>query len=360
MPQNKIYIDKLELAYQQNPEFTELLSPPKRDGEDNAFGWERDITEPFSPPIIPSYEDADILDNDAVDDFLNSFVIDGSCDSGSTPWEDTVTIGNWHFVRGKFPGTNTNYKYNFRVEHDTEDGDTSVFGFLYYVTYRRGREENIYLSLANYKLYDEGFWQELRSFETDFGLSFVHVSKVDIALDGVVDTSKVIYNLMKRDKSIDWVINGHRIVDRNATIKKLFWILSGSLDNPDANRVLYIKQKEGLTINCYCKTIEIEDKSQKYYQIGDWEVGENGILDDDSIYRNEIRLTRKDIGHYIKLHGMDELQFRNSLEDKDCRFNCFREFCRKLIRWNRNGKSQDITTLVQNRNYCHGKEKAVI
>ena len=357
----KLYIDKLELAYERNPEFeSKLHGSPRQYGEDVAFGWAIDIENPMkpitatpsarlaqTPPI--STDEPVILDNEAVDDILDEITtlpfeeLQGivqsiSCDNDDSG--DSVSIGKWCFVRGKFIGPNTAYKYNYRVEHDG-----MVFGYLYYETYLL-RRDKIYLRLVNYILYNEDYWQLLQDFENDCGLKFVHTSKVDIALDTTVDTSKVVYRMMKDQKSIEWIVNGRRVLDRNATIKKLFWTTSGSLNDPDKNRTLYVTQTEGLEQCCYDKTTEINDKSLKFYQTGDWDYDEDDIVEGDNIYRNEVRLTRKNIINYLEGHHINDREFMNLLQNMDARQEIFRNISRKLIRWNKDGRSQDITSLV--------------
>ena len=356
----KLYIDKLELAYERNPEFeSKLHGSPRQHGEYDAFGWALDIettmtpitttpsTRPAPTPPISSDEPV-ILDNATADDIFDEIItlpfeeLQGivqpiPCDNDDA---DSVSIGKWSFVRGKFIGPNTAYKYNYRVEYDG-----MVFGYLYYETYLL-RREKIYLRLANYTLYNEGYWQLLRDFETDCGLKFVHISKADIALDTTVDTSKLVYAMMKGFKSIEWVVNGHRVLDRNATIQKLFWTTSGSLNDPDKNRTLYVTQTEGLELCCYDKTTEIDDKSLKFYQTGDWDYDEDDIIEGDNIYRNEARLTRKNITNYLEGHHINDHQFRNLLQNMDTRLEIFRNLSRKMIRWNKDGRSQDILSLV--------------
>lgn len=351
MTASKLYIDRLELAYERNPEFArKLQGPPQQHGEHDAFGWALDIettmkpittylsTRPAPAPPISSDEPV-ILDNAAVESLLDD--IDSippiPCDNDDGGY---VSIGKWSFVRGKFIGPNTAYKYNYRVEHDG-----MVFGYLYYETYLL-RREKIYLRLANYTLYNESYWQLLQDFEKDCGLKFVHISKVDIALDTTVDTSKVVYNMMKGLKCVEWVVNGHRVLDRDATIKKLFWTTSGSLNDPDKNRTLYVTQTEGLELCCYDKTTEIDDKSLKFYQTGDWDYDEDDIIEGDNIYRNEARLTRKNITNYLEGHHINDHQFRNLLQNMDTRLEIFRNLSRKMIRWNKDGRSQDILSLV--------------
>ena len=348
----KLYIDRLELAYERNPEFeSKLHGSPRQHGEDDAFGWAIDIektmkpittlpsTRPTSAPPISSNEPV-ILDNAAVESLLDD--IDSippiPCDNDDVG--DSVSIGKWCFVRGKFIGPNTAYKYNYRVEHDG-----MVFGYLYYETYLL-RREKIYLRLVNYILYNEDYWQLLQDFENDCGLKFVHISKVDVALDTTVDTSKVVYNMMKSQKSIEWIVNGHRVINRDITVKKLFWVTSGSLNEPDKNRTLYVTQTEGLELCCYDKTTEIDEKSFKYYQTGDWDYEEDDIVEGDIIYRNETRLTRKNIISYLEGHHINDHQFRDLLQNMETRLEIFRNICRKLIRWNKDGRSQDIMSLV--------------
>lgn len=319
----KNYLDRLEIAYERFPAFEQqLLSLPQKWGPDTAYGWVYHID--------PSLAQA-------------------KADTPSSSSEDIITIGNWRFMPGGFVGPNSPYKYNYKVEViDCPIGELDVFGYIYYETYLLKRDK-IYLRLNNQLLYSDYYWDRIKAFERDFGLTFVCISKADIAIDSTIDTSKVVYKLMRWHREIDWVVNGRRITDRNKTIDKLFWANSGSLNDPDRNRSLYVKQAEGLTLNAYNKTIEIVDKSYKFYQTWDWELDDEGLLDyveDVNIFRNEIRLGRKNIINYIESHGIDDNQFREIIKDPIGRFNVFRELVRQMIRWNDGGKSHDITTLI--------------
>ena len=330
----KIYIDKLELAFERDPSFEKQLQVSNdQNDQDPSYGWAVDV----EGSLVP------VPDDISFDDLLNGDYVPMVTGGGSS--DNSITIGNWCFVRGSFPGPNTAYKHNYRVEHIEPNGEFSILGHIYYQTYLL-RRDKLYLRMANYALYDESFWELIQAFEHDFGLRFVHVSKVDIALDSPVNTSNVVYNLMKQDKSIDWVINGHRVMDRNKTVKKLFWTTSGSIENPDLNRSLYITQTEGLTLNCYDKTTEIEAKSNKYYQTGDWGLENDGETESDAIYRSETRMSRKDVINYTESHSISDVQFRSELQNLETRFEIFRTLSRKLIRWNKDGRSRDITTLV--------------
>lgn len=317
----KNYLDRLEIAYERFPAFEQqLLSYPQQWGPDNAYGWIYDI----DPTVVRAKSD-------------------------TSPTENKFTIGRWCFTRGEFVGPNSPYKFNFKVDIiDCPVGEIEDFAFLYYETYLLKRDK-IYLRLNNRVLYSDYYWDRIKAFERDFGLTFVNISKADIAIDSTIDTSKVIYRLMRWHPEIDWVVNGRRITDRDKTIDKLFWANSGSLNDPDANRSLYVKQAEGLTLNAYNKTIEIVDKSYKYYQTGDWEYGDDGLLDyveDEYIFRNEIRLVRKNIINYNDGHGLDDNQFREMMENPNGRFQVFVDLSRQMIRWTDGGKSHDISTLI--------------
>lgn len=330
----KIYIDKLELAFERDTTFEKQLQVSNdQKGQILSNDWAFEV----EGSLVP------VPDDIPLDDLLNGEYVPMGTDGYNS--DNSITIGKWCFVKGCFPGPNTPYKYNYRVEYLEPNGGYSILGHIYYQTYLL-RRDKLYLRIANYALYDESFWELIQLFEHDFGLRFLHVSKVDIALDSPVNTSKVVYDLMKRDKSIEWVINGHRVIDRNITVKKLFWTVSGTIENPDLNRSLYISQTEGLTLNCYDKTVEIEAKSNKYYQTGDWDMENDGVKENDAIYRSETRMSRKDVINYTESHGINEVQFRGELQNLETRFEIFRNLSRKLIRWNKEGRSRDITTLV--------------
>ena len=276
---------------------------------------------------------------------------------------DDFTIGQWHFQRGVFAGRNSAYKYNFKITRtDTEiHCDTDEFGYLYFETYLLKRDK-VYLKVSNKLLYDEeSLWSSIRAFQKDFDLTFSHVSKVDLAVDGFIDVSQYIYQRMKRNPEIDWVINGKAITDRNASINKLFFVVNGSLNNPDKNKNLYVKQSEGLTLNCYDKTTEVVDKSHKYFQTCNFEIGDDGLyeyVEEDKIYRNEIRLTRKNIDNFMACKNLTDDQFFTMLQTQDGRNSIFDDISRRMIRWHRFGEVFGILSLVMNGKYRNNVKTA--
>ncbi len=276
---------------------------------------------------------------------------------------DDFTIGQWHFQRGVFAGRNSAYKYNFKITRtDVEEHcDTDDFGYLYFETYLLKRD-HIYLKLSNRFLYDEkSLWSSISAFQKDFNLTFTHVSKVDLAVDGVIDVSQYIYQRMKRNPEIEWVVNGKAIMDRNATISKLFFVVNGSLNNPDKNKNLYVKQSEGLTLNCYDKTTEVVDKSHKYFQVASFEIGDDDLyeyVEEDKFYRKEIRLIRKNIDNYMACKGLTDDEFFTMLQTQDGRDTIFDDISRRMIRWRRLGEMFGILSLVKNGKYINNAKTA--
>ena len=326
-------LDCLEIAFERNPEFESTvafmgITTPPLSIEELAELWLKDqynLPEPDQPTKTKKGPQAPL------DDF---------------------TIGQWHFQRGVFPGRNSAYKYNFKITRTEIVGhsDTDEFGYLYFETYLLKRDY-IYLRLSNILLYEEEtLWSSIRAFQKEFNLTFAHVSKVDLAVDGFIDVSQYIYQRMKRNPEIEWVINGKAITDRNATINKLFFVVSGSLNNPDKNKNLYVKQSEGLTLNCYDKTTEVVDKSRKYFQTCSFEMGDDGLyefVEEDKLYRNEIRLSRKNIDDIKTCKHLTDDQFFNMIQTQADRDALFDYVSKRMIRWHRFSETFGILSLVK-------------
>lgn len=325
MSQFKIYVDKLEIAYQRNNVLEDKLYPPKNYDDKEPFNWQLDTSK-------LTHEERAEYDERFMEELCNP--------------EDEVTLDNWRFIKGLFPGPNTNYKFNLQVSYINQYGGEEVFGYLYFETYQL-RRNNIYFRADNRALYGDNFWQKLHELEEVCGLNYVHVSKVDIALDSSINTSERIYNQIKRNKTISWVINGRCIKSRQVRIKNLFWVTAGSLENPEIYRNLYIKQAEGLCLCCYNKTVEIHEKSFKEYQTSDWWDNDDFCID-ENIYRNEVRLNRKNIIDYNEGHHLNDVEFRARLLDSNSLLETFKNVSRKLIRWRMEKVIIDIPTMIRN------------
>lgn len=341
-------IDRLELAFVRDGVFETSLNSQTDDvlyvpsSPCDFSGWEPEdhIFIPSENNIIP--EPPDWLppqdDNDA-QAWLSSSM-DNKDEEGQIESKG-FRIGDWWLIRDDTPFKNSPYKHNYRVMQ--LDGYTTL-GFVYYQTYLLNRDF-IYLRISNKCLYSEDVWQLIQKFITDFSLQFQYVSKLDIAIDSKVDVGNILYNNMKDDPSITWVVNGRKVHDRDATMEQIFWLASGSLNDPIKNKSLYIKQEQGLSQVAYDKTLEINERSGKRYQIvnnSEPELWSN----DELIYRNEIRLDRMCIIKYLNNRGITDNELFNLIQSAEYRYSMFELLTQRLIRWRKNGRLTNIAELV--------------
>ena len=346
-------IDRLELAYKRNGRFESSLENGGDDEvlispSDDVTEWWEDLDlfqfgippDDYEMPDLsnaPDYSEEDALaDVEAweQDKLMIPFTY-GRNKNGDKTELRGFCIGDWWFLRNDTPFKNSPYKYNYRVM--TMRGGVTV-GYIYYQTYLLNRD-HIYLRVSNKLLYSEDVWEIIQQFTDDFHLDMRYVSKLDIAVDSPVNVSETIYTKMKDDPRITWIINGRKITDRDATLQRIFWNASGSLNDPIRNKTLNVKQEQGVTQVSYNKTTEICDKSGKFYQID--EIPELWSKD-EYIYRNEVRLDRMCIIKYKDSHRMDDAQLYRYIQDEDNRDKMFTQISQRMIRWWEDGRLTNI------------------
>ena len=340
-------IDRLELAFIRNGVFETSL---ERQNDDvltipttcSCPVWEPedDIYIPTGEEIIPEPPDwlPPFDDNDALA-WLSP--IRGENDDEAETATGGFRIGDWWFIRDDSPFRNSPYKHNYRVIK--LDGYVTL-GHVYYQTYLLNRDY-IYLRLSNKCLYSGDVWTLIHKFRTDFSLQMRYVSKLDIAIDSAVDVGNTLYEKMRNDLSITWVVNGRKIYDRDASIKNLFWVASGTLNDPTKNKSLYVKQEQGFTQVSYDKTLEISESSGKRYQIDSSREPELWSTD-GYIFRNEIRLDRMCIIKYIDNRGINDEELFDLIQSSQYRDAMFALLTQRLIRWWEKGKLTNIADLI--------------
>ena len=336
-------IDRLELAFVRDGVFEKSLLSKSDDALivpsfNAATSWDEPdkyVYKPDETDIVPEPPDwLPPIDNSHIEDWLRS------------PFEDNeeevskgFRIGDWWIIRDLTPFANSPYKHNYRVIK--LEGYVPL-GYIYFQTYLLNRD-NIYLRISNQTLYSENLWTLIQKFITDFSLQMRYVSKLDIAIDSHIDIGSGIYDAMKNDHSITWLVNGRKILNRDETIKELFWVMSGSLNDPSKNKAMYIKQQQGPSQVSYNKTIEISDSNAKMYQIKK----EDGLWShNDYIYRNEIRLDRMCIIKYIERAKINDMQLFRLIRDENYRDELYKDITQRMIRWWKDGKLKTILDLV--------------
>lgn len=327
---SKNHIDCLEIAFERNSAVEQIFTGEPTghylSAEEAAEEWERS----FDPARFAK-------------------AMESIAESEPEPVRVITEYKGWHIAEDKSPYTNSPYKYNFKVSKVDILADTChEFGYIYFETYLLQRDY-IYLRVDNKQLYYYDLWKAIDKFMADFDLHLAYVSKLDIAIDSEIDTSKIIFSLMKRRKDITWILNGRKIQDRDKTIKQLFWVTSGSLNSPDANKTLYVTQKEGLKMVCYDKRQEIVDKDcRKFYQRYEEYESSDGLLGlvESANYRNEIRLNRKNIVTYMESHGLSDKQLFKLIRSEASRGLIFMTLSGAMLRWWDNGEIMSAYSLI--------------
>lgn len=341
-------IDRLELAFvrdglfetsleKQNDDVLNIppLLPisPEWELEYDVYIPTGDETIPEPPDWLPPLDDDDALA------WLSSS--EGRIEDDEKTETRGFQIGDWWFIKDDTPFMNSPYKHNYRVIK--LDGYVTL-GHIYYQTYLLNRDY-IYLRINNKCLYSEGVWTLIQKFRTDFSLRLHYVSKLDLAIDSTVDVGNILYGKMRNDPSIIWVVNGRKIHDRDTTIKNLFWVASGTLNDPTKNKSLYVKQEQGFTQVSYDKTLEISESSGKRYQIDTSREPELWSTD-GYVFRNEIRLDRMCIIKYINYRGINDEEFFDLIQSAEYRAAMFSYLTQRMIRWWEDGKLTNISDLI--------------
>lgn len=158
--------------------------------------------------------------------------------------------------------------------------------------------KKVWLSLNNETLYSDDF-HFLTFIEQKLGLTFHHITTLDLALDTPFNISPLVKAYL-HNKDVTTILNGRRITDRDEDRAEISYTTSGSLNKQDKYKTVNIKQRNairdksnGITVQTYDKAAEISNASDKQY-----------ILDHygnpKRLYRTEVHLNTEDIKDYIE------------------------------------------------------------
>ena len=212
---------------------------------------------------------------------------------------DTIDLGDFQLTR-----TTGRYFYNI-YDIKTWNGKRDIiYGQLKFNLANGNDESNVHnngltkvwVSLNNETLYSTDIY--FLDYITDrLGLIAHNITTLDLCLDTSFNVSSSVKQFI-RDKSITTILNGRRIIDREADRPEIVYVMSGNL-NKYKYLTLSIKQRnairdksKGVTIITYDKKAEILNSSEKNY-----------ILDyyqrPRSLYRTEVHLNNEDIKAYL-------------------------------------------------------------
>ena len=218
---------------------------------------------------------------------------------------DTIDLGDFQLTR-----TTGRYFYNI-YDIKTWNGKRDIiYGQLKFNLANGNDESNVHnngltkvwVSLNNETLYSTDIY--FLDYITDrLGLIAHNITTLDLCLDTSFNVSSRVKQFI-RDKSITTILNGRRIVDREADRPEIVYVMSGNL-NKYKYLTLSIKQRNaikdksrGVTIITYDKKAEILNSSEKTY-----------ILDyyqrPRSLYRTEVHLNNEDIKAYLNRDGKE-------------------------------------------------------
>ncbi len=160
----------------------------------------------------------------------------------------------------------------------------------------------VWISLNNAVLYSEAFGY-LDYIATSLGFEAHNITSLDLCLDTPFNVSKTLKTLI-RDKSVTTILNGRRIVDRDADRPEIIFTQTGSL-NKFKYLTVNVKQKnalrdksKGTSLTAYDKLAEIRNASEKFY-----------ILDfynnPTKLFRTEVHLNNEEVKSYFDNSGIE-------------------------------------------------------
>ena len=159
-----------------------------------------------------------------------------------------------------------------------------------------------WISINNQCLYTKDQYH-LGFIADKLGLEPHNITAMDLCLDTSFNVSKSLRQLIK-NKSIDTILNGTKVKDRDEDRPEITYVYSGSL-NKDKYLTVNVKQRNamkdkarGVTLTVYDKQAEICNSSGKDY-----------ILDfygnPSKLYRTEVHLNNQEVKDYLDGRGLN-------------------------------------------------------
>ena len=171
-------------------------------------------------------------------------------------------------------------------------------GIFKFGRYGAGASNYCYLKINNHVLYQPDLLKTALTFPDLVGLAFNNFTAIDIAIDYSKSISAIIKRML-RNKTVDTILNGKRVLGRKINLPGISIDYSTSLDRLRSptitiRQVKAIKNKsKGTTVQSYDKRAEIETSSGKQYILDFY--GQPRYL-----YRLEVRLNYQEIRDYCE------------------------------------------------------------
>lgn len=161
------------------------------------------------------------------------------------------------------------------------------------------------------------------------GLEFNNVTSLDLAVDGGMNFSKRLIQLIRNDSYIP-IVNGVRVMDRKTIVEEILYMGIGSLDRIREYNV-YIQQKKakkdksaGLTMAAYNKLRELDSHSPKDYIKQLYKYPKR-------LYRLEVRINSESMKAFF---NNEHVCFQSDLlYNKDFLWLVFLTFVNRVIRF---------------------------
>lgn len=217
----------------------------------------------------------------------------------------------------------SHYKYNYKIMlNNTEWGE------LYWETYKIPNKY-AFIKLNNKILYN-GEWQQYNTIITALNLTVSHISVIDLCCDGTVNLADRYLRIIS-NKANEIVVNGRLIKNRNKLINNPYFIVSGSLNNPQCNwSINFTTIDKSLLFRGYNKALEIIQNSGKNYQIS---------TDEEVIYRGEISIGAKQLNRN-ELNNITVFELLELLKENNYRYKLFIKYLMRLFRYGKHNKKR--------------------
>ena len=238
------------------------------------------------------------------------------------------------------------YENNFRILiKDIDSNDDVVyrdFGDLFFETYNIYRQ-NVYIMVSNKILYNDFLSALIPEIPEVLELTFIRISKLDIAMDFNFNVIRP-FNSLFKDEKLHLILNGKKVKTMQERLPNVLTLCTGSRKNPLKNRTPFIKNKNGsLEFTAYDKNKEIEESNKTYIQ---------EKLGFDKVYRFEVRAKNyhalKDTFNFLisKNEVIDDLHLLCLLQDQRTLTELFELFVDRLFRFTYKRQKVDLLNFL--------------
>lgn len=217
----------------------------------------------------------------------------------------------------KKKGNKTPNSLDVRIyqQSDIEPDIIQEFGTLKLHSTTSDYEGFCFLTIENRCLYQSNYIKHAEHIAQTLGLTFSHITCLDIAMDCNVNLISRVRNLVKHheEQGLEMIFNNKKVKDTAQILKGWREIYSRTCKRLINNPSLYLSpvDEEAPSMVIYDKSREIQESGKDY-------IAKHCNFGKGKIYRSEIRLKRKALKAYFKerpLKGLEELQDQATLND---------------------------------------------